>query len=250
MVVGPAAGVGGPRRRSRRGAVVAAVAAAVVVVGGGGAAWAVLGGGGHGKGSAAARHSTAADGAGPSASASDGRRGSFPDGPGHRRGAKHVAGPPSASASVKSTGTAAASKPKPKPTSPASHASASASSSPGLPTPTDAGYVPGSLAVSHGCEAWLDLKTSGTGGYAMGSMRSAGHACEFHYERVYPSNTSSSQNLNSFHTLDSAGSTSTSWYWDGPGYYAGVCVWQQGHYSEYSCGGHYFMSNGTVTKAG
>ncbi|MCQ4042023.1 hypothetical protein ACFOSC_15110 [Streptantibioticus rubrisoli] len=205
-------------------------AAVAVVVAGAGVTWAVMGrsGGSGGAGGQAQQAAPARPSQGdPLESVVNGGSGAHGASPSARASASATtparsAGPSSGPAGTNANPTAAA----PKPPS------------------GDPGYLPGSLASTEGCMAWLDYKASGTGGFAMGTLESAGSSCEMHFFRSYVPDSASSQNLNSTHTLNGSGSQSTNWYWDGPNYYAGVCVWRVGDYAHYSCGGRYYVANG------
>ena len=92
--------------------------------------------------------------------------------------------------------------------------------------------------------AWLDYKTSAAGGFAMGTLASAGQSCQMHFFRSYVPDPKSTQNLDTTHVLNGAGKQSTYWYWDGPKYYAAVCVWRAGDFPHHDCGGHYYVDGG------
>ncbi|WP_369395188.1 protein kinase [Streptomyces sp. CG1] len=219
---------GGSEGRRHRRTTVALAAAVAVVLTGAGVAWAVMGRSGSSDGTGGQARAGAArpSQADPVASRFNGASGS-------------PSASPSARASTRTTSSATPAAPSSSPTGTNAGRSAAAPK----PPSADPGYLPDSLASTEGCMAWLDHKVSGTGGFAMGTLESAGNSCEMHFFRSYVPDPKSSQNLNSTHTVN-AGSQSTNWYWDGPNYYAGVCVWRVGDYAHYSCGGRYYVANG------
>ncbi|WP_275124462.1 serine/threonine protein kinase [Streptomyces sp. ICBB 8177] len=250
-------GQGRPPRESRnRGRTAVIAAAAAVVLAGGGVAWSLVGGPGGSRSGTSPQAMPSIPGSLPSGSAGTGS-------PSHKAGSPSASASRSGAAAPSASGTTSSAPGSGSPAKPRSDgkpgtgkggssqggAGAPSASAPDLPPPSsDAGYIPGSVASADGCVAWLDYKVSGSGGFAMGSVESSGNDCEMHFFRAYPSNTQSSQNLNSFHTTNGAQKLSTDWYWDGGGYYAGVCVWEAGHDNESNCGARYYVANGHLSS--
>lgn len=121
----------------------------------------------------------------------------------------------------------------------------------GIPvTSSTAGtYLNSSVISSDGCRAWLDAHSNANpaGGYTRANLESWGDDCVMHYLR---NNADKGQQFNQFPQQKGAGTTTTSWYWDGPGYTTAVCVWNLKNYAAYVCGDLYYVNQGNAYDAG
>lgn len=109
-----------------------------------------------------------------------------------------------------------------------------------------AGWIPGSVASSNGCEAWMNYRPSDAGGFTQALLESWGNDCRMNYFR---GPESSSQKFTDAREQQGAGTLNTDFYWDGPGVYTWVCVWRVGEYKQNSCGGKYYVQGGTYHTA-
>ncbi|MFK0288708.1 serine/threonine protein kinase [Streptomyces sp. NPDC090499] len=112
------------------------------------------------------------------------------------------------------------------------------------PAPTATGpriaWIPGSAASSNGCEAWMNYRSDG---FTQALLESWGNNCKMNYFRGPTQQFKDSRQQNGTGTLR------TDFYWDGPGVYTWVCVWRDGYYKQNSCGGKYYVENGTYHAA-
>ncbi|MFF3906461.1 serine/threonine protein kinase [Streptomyces sp. NPDC001848] len=112
------------------------------------------------------------------------------------------------------------------------------------PAPTATGpriaWIPGSVASSNGCEAWMNYRSDG---YTQALLESWGNNCKMNYFRGPTQQFKDSRQQNGTGTL------TTDFYWDGPGVYTWVCVWRDGYYKQNNCGGKYYVQNGTYHAA-
>ncbi|MCD9875384.1 serine/threonine protein kinase [Streptomyces guryensis] len=133
------------------------------------------------------------------------------------------------------------------------HAPADATTPPGqspdsTPTHTQpkVAWIPGSVASSNGCTAWMNYRPSDAGGFTQALLESWGNDCKMNYFR---GPESSSQKFTDPREQQGAGTLNTDFYWDGPGVYTWVCVWRVGEYKQNSCGGKYYVQGGTYHTA-
>ncbi|MGY4928460.1 serine/threonine protein kinase [Streptomyces sp. 900105755] len=117
-------------------------------------------------------------------------------------------------------------------------------------TPTQAqpkvAWIPGSVASSNGCKAWLNYRPSDAGGFTQALLESWGNDCKMNYFR---GPESSSQKFTDPREQQGAGTLNTDFYWDGPDVYTWVCVWRVGEYKQNNCGAKYYVQGGTYHTA-
>jgi hypothetical protein len=120
--------------------------------------------------------------------------------------------------------------------------------------PVDSDYLSGTQVVSDGCEAWLDYEYGGThgdGGYVKPRAESTGVDCTQNFIRGYwpdPSATGVGANLNLDNDVNSGNNFDFTgvWRFDGYGYYASVCIWNNSDPSAKVCSPSFYLDDHKV----
>jgi serine/threonine protein kinase len=120
--------------------------------------------------------------------------------------------------------------------------------------PVDSDYLSGTQVVSDGCEAWLDYEYGGKygdGGYVKPRAESTGVDCTQNFIRGYwpdPSATGSGANLNILNDVNSGDNFDFTgvWRFDGYGYYASVCIWNNSDPGGEVCSPSFYLDDHKV----